>query len=143
MLVRTFTSTWNLRTKIYAFEDVKVPIKGGITVPQILVGLGAGIVWIPLCLIIQMPRWIPNAGILVAIMIIPPVVALLKADTPVANEKTTEEWASSWLSRRTEPRRVGALGAVPAPRKVMLTGSHWVPDWGRDEWLASQRRSMG
>ncbi len=143
MLVRTFTSTWNLRTKIYAFEDVKVPIKGGITVPQILAGLGVAIVWVPLCLIVRMPDWIGNPGVLVGIMLVPPVVALLKADTPVAHEKTTEEWITSWLTRRSEPRRFGAFGAVPAGRKVVLTAAHWVPRWGREEWLASQERSRG
>lgn len=147
MLVRTFTSTWNLRTKIYAFEDVKVPIKGGITVPQILAGLGVAMVWIPLCLIIQMPSWIPNPGILVGIMGVPPILALLKADTPVAHEKTTEEWLTSWLTRQGEPRRVGALGVVPKGHKVILTATHWVPRWGRDEWLrsteCSQERGSG
>jgi|GEM_PF-4103131 len=140
MLVRTFTSTWNLRTKIYAFEDVKVPIKGGITVAQILAALGVAIVWIPLCLIIQMPAWIGNPGILVAVMGVPPILALLKADTPVAHEKTTEEWMTSWLTRRSEPRRFGAFAAVPASRPIVLTAEHWVPDWGREEWLASQER---
>ncbi len=143
MLVRTFTSTWNLRTKIYAFEDVKVPIKGGITVPQILAGLGVALVWVPLCLIIQMPSWIGNPGVLVGIMIVPPVIALLKADTPVAHEKTTEEWMTSWLTPPSEPPRFGALGAMPTGQKTVLTATHWVPRWGRDEWLASQERSRG
>ncbi|MGH3545512.1 MAG: hypothetical protein ACRDPW_06265 [Mycobacteriales bacterium] len=137
MLVRTFTSTWNLRTKIYAFEDVKVPIKGGITVPQILAGLGVAIIWIPFCLLIQLPSLIGNAGLATGLMIIPPVVALLKADTPLAHEKTTEEWLTAWLTRRSEPRRFGAFGVVPAGQKILLTGSHWVPRWGREEWLRS------
>lgn len=136
MLVRTFTSTWNLRTKIYAFEDIKVPIKGGITVPQLLAGLGVAIIWVPLCLIIQIPKLVGNPGLAAGVMLVPPILALMKADTPVANEKTTEEWVTSWLTRRAEPKRVGALGALPVARNVHLTGTRWVPNWALEEQRA-------
>ncbi len=146
MLVRTFTSTWNLRTKIYAFDDVKVPIKGGITIPQLLAGVGAALVWIPFCLLIQMPSWIPNTGFLVGIMGIPPLVVLLKADTPIAHEKTTEEWLTSWLTRRSEPQALAALASARPDHPVVLTGSRWVPTWLAAEERAAavlQRKGAG
>lgn len=128
MLVRTFTSTWNLRTKIYAFDDVKVPIKGGITIMQLLAGLGTAVVWIPICFLIQLPSLVDN-GFAVAIMAVPPILVLMKADTPIAHEKTTEEWLNSWASRQGEPRRLATLVSAPERRNFVLSASHWVPEW--------------
>lgn len=134
MIVRTYTSAWNLRTKIYAFDDLKVPIRGGITVPQLLAGLGTAIVWIPLCFLIGVSSL--NSGFAAAIMIGPPILVLMKADTPIAHEKTAEEWLTSWLTRQSEPKKLAALVSSGADRDVVLTGRRWVPqgstDFGRE-----------
>lgn len=131
MIVRTYTSAWNLRTKIYAFDDLKVPIKGGITVPQLVAGIGVGLVWIPFCFLINLPG-IVGGGFAVAIMVLPPIVTLMKADTPVKHEKTIEEWATSWMIRTSEPRKLAGMTAARDDRPIVLSARRWVPKWGDD-----------
>ncbi|GAA1668834.1 hypothetical protein GCM10009765_17870 [Fodinicola feengrottensis] len=128
MIVRTFTHAWNMRVRIYAFDDIRLPVKNGISIPQVLAGLAAAVVWVPLCLLLGVPNWVGNLGFATMIIAVPPVIVLLYADRPIAHEKTSEEWLSSWLVRQSEPRRLAALTGAPPSRRVLLTASRWVPD---------------
>jgi hypothetical protein len=132
MIVRTYTSAWNLRTKIYAFDDLKVPVRGGITVPQFLAGLGTALFWIPFCLITGLTHLVGNSGLIAALLIGPPILVTMKADTPVANEKTTEEWLTAWANHKTEPGRLASMVAARDDRPVILTARRWIPSWGDD-----------
>lgn len=132
MIVRTFTSTWNLRTKIYAFDDIKVPIKGGITVPQLIAGALVAGVWVPAMLCIGLPSLVGNTGIAAVIMLGPPILAVMKADTPVKHEKTVEEWASSMATRMGEPKKLASLTGARDDRPLILTASRWVPEASKD-----------
>lgn len=136
MIVRTFTHAWNMRVRIYAFDDIRLPVKNGISIPQVIAGVAAALVWVPLCLLFGVPSWVGNAGVATMIIAAPPVIVLLYADRPIKHEKTTEEWVSSWLTRQSEPRRLSALTAAPAQRRVLLTASRWVPA----DQLAGDRR---
>jgi hypothetical protein len=127
MIVRTFTHAWNMRVRIYAFDDIRLPVKNGISVPQVIAGVAAALVWVPLCFLLGVPSWVGNAGVATMIIAAPPVIVLLYADRPIAHEKTIEEWVSSWLTRQAEPRRLAALTTAPTPRRVLLTASRWVP----------------
>ncbi|WP_163508610.1 PrgI family mobile element protein [Fodinicola acaciae] len=136
MIVRTFTHAWNMRVRIYAFDDIRLPVKNGISIPQVIAGVAAAVVWVPLCFLLGVPSWVGNAGVATMIIAAPPVIVLLYADRPIAHEKTTEEWLSSWLTHQSEPRRLAALTTAPAPRRVLLTASRWVPQ----EQLDGDRR---
>lgn len=127
MIVRTYTHAWNMRVRIYAFDDIRLPIKNGISVPQLLALLGAAAIWIPLCLVLGVGSWIGNSGLLVIILAAPPVVVMLQVDRPIAHEKTVEEWLGSWLKHGAEPRWLAALAESDRPRPVLLTGTRWVP----------------
>jgi hypothetical protein len=128
MIVRTFTHAWNMRVRIYAFDDIRLPVKNGISIPQVLAGLAAALVWVPLCLLLGVPSWVGNAGVATMIIAVPPVLVLLYSDRPITHEKTVEEWLSSWLTHQAEPRRLAALTGAPANRRVLLTASRWVPE---------------
>jgi hypothetical protein len=128
MIVRTFTHAWNMRVRIYAFDDIRLPVKNGISIPQVLAGLAAALIWVPLCLLLGVPSWVGNAGVATMIIAVPPVLVLLNADRPIAHEKTSEEWLSSWFVHQTEPHRLAALTGAQPPRRVLLTASRWVPD---------------
>jgi hypothetical protein len=128
MIVRTFTHAWNMRVRIYAFDDIRLPVKNGISIPQVLAGLGAALIWVPLCLLVGVPGLVGNAGVATMIIVVPPALVLLNADRPIAHEKTSEEWLSSWLVHQSEPNRLAALTGTQAPRRVLLTASRWVPD---------------
>lgn len=127
MIVRTYTHAWNMRVRIYAFNDIRLPVKGGISVPQfITLGVTAA-VWIPLALLLRLPSLVGNAGVAFVILAGVPILIMLQVDRPIAHEKTVEEWLASWAQRASEPKRLGALGAVDPPRPVHLTASRWVP----------------
>jgi hypothetical protein len=128
MIVRTYTHAWNMRVRIYAFDDIRLPVKNGISVPQLAALLGAAAVWIPLCLLLNVGSWVGNAGVLVVVLIGPPVVIMLQVDRPIAHEKTVEEWLGSWMQRNAEPRRLAALAPADRPRPVRLTAARWVPN---------------
>jgi hypothetical protein len=133
--VRTYTSAWNLRTKIYAFDDLRIPVRGGITIPQLAAGVVCALIWIPLCIVIGLSHFV-NTGFAVAIMIAPPVFVTLKADTPIAHEKTIEEWLTSWITRQTEPKRLASLVEARDNRPIVLTARRWVSqdsaEYGRE-----------
>ncbi len=128
MIVRTFTHAWNMRVRIYAFDDIRLPVKNGISIPQVLAGLAAAVVWVPLCLLLGVPSWVGTPGVATMIIAAPPVIVLLNADRPIAHEKTSEEWLSSWLVHQSEPRRLAAMTGAAPNRRVLLTASRWVPD---------------
>lgn len=127
MIVRTFTHAWNMRVRIYAFDDIRLPVKNGISVPQVIAGAVAAVLWIPFCLLIGLPPLAGNVGVGIMIMAVPPVLVLLYSDRPVAYEKSVEEWVTSWGTRRVEPRRLAAMGSSPPPRVIKLTAARWIP----------------
>lgn len=128
MIVRTFTHAWNMRVRIYAFDDIRLPIKNGISVPQVIAGVIAAVIWIPLCLVLGLPSLVGNAGVGFMLVAVPPVLVLLYADRSVAHEKSVEEWVTSWAGRYVEPRRLASMGSAAAPRPVRLSASRWIPD---------------
>jgi hypothetical protein len=128
MIVRTYTHAWNMRVRIYAFDDVRLPIKNGISVPQLVALLVAAVIWIPLCLVVGVASWIGNPGLVAIVYGAVPIVVMLQVDRPIAHEKTVEEWLGSWLHRNREPGRLAALGDTERPRPVLLTATRWVPD---------------
>jgi hypothetical protein len=128
MIVRTYTHAWNMRVRIYAFDDIRLPIKGGISVPQLVAMAVTAAIWIPLCLIIGVADLVGNLGVAVAIMGGVPIFVMLQVDRPIAHEKTVEEWLNSWIQRNSEPKRLGALGQIDRARPVLLTASLWVPN---------------
>ncbi|GIJ51902.1 hypothetical protein Val02_87880 [Virgisporangium aliadipatigenens] len=128
MLVRTYTHAWNMRVRIYAFDDVRLPLRNGVSVPQLLAGIGAAIIWVPLCLLVDVGQFIENAGLAFLAYVGPPVFVMLQADRPVAHEKTIEEVLGSMVARAGEPKTLSALAAAEPTRPVMLTASRWIPD---------------
>jgi len=128
MIVHTFTHAWNMRVRIYAFDDIRLPMKNGISIPQLLAGLGAAVVWVPLAFLLGMQYWFDNPGLVLMLFAGPPIAVLMNADRAVAHEKTTEEWLSSWLVHQGEPRRLASLAPTDKGRPVLLTASRWVPD---------------
>lgn len=140
VIVRTYTSAWNLRTKIYAFDDLKVPVKGGITVPQLLAGAVSAIIWIPLVLLTGLSDLIGNSGFVAALLVGPPILITLKADTPVAHEKTVEEWLSSWSTRKSEPKKLTAMVRARDDRGVILAARRWIPAWSPEYGVENSGR---
>lgn len=128
MIVRTFTHAWNMRVRIYAFDDVRLPLRNGISVPQLIAGMVAAIIWLPLCLLLDVGDFITNPGLLFLTYVGPPVVVLLQADRPVKHEKTIEEWLGSMALHAGEPKRLNALAPADPVRTVVLTASRWCPD---------------
>lgn len=128
MMVRTFTHVWNMRVRLYAIDDIRLPIRGGVSIPQLVSGLVAALVWIPFCLAIGAQYWFSNLGITIMLFACPPILVLLNADRPIAHEKTTEEWLQSWFSHQVEPARLATLMPAEKPRPVLLTASRWIPD---------------
>jgi hypothetical protein len=127
MIVRTYTHAWNMRVRIYAFDDIRLPIKNGISVPQLLAGFAVAAVWIPLCLLLNIGSLIGNAGLVFVVYAGVPIAIMLQVDRPVAHEKTVEEWLGSWAQRNAEPRRLAALAPADRPRPILLTAARWVP----------------
>jgi hypothetical protein len=127
MIVRTYTHAWNMRVRIYAFDDIRLPMKNGITVPQLVALMITAAVWIPLCLVLGVSSWVGNAGLAVVVFAAVPIVVMLQVDRPIAHEKTIEEWLGSWLQRNREPRRLAALAQSERPRPILLTATRWVP----------------
>jgi hypothetical protein len=130
MIVRTFTHTWNMRVRIYAFDDVRLPLRNGISIPQLLIGLAAAVVWVPLCALLGIGDLIGNAGLVFLAYVAPPILVMLQFDRPIAHEKTAEEWLGAIATRSQEPRQLGALGQAHPTRPIVLTASRWVPDTG-------------
>jgi hypothetical protein len=128
MIVRTFTHAWNMRVRIYAFDDVRLPLRNGISVPQLVAGMVAAVVWIPLCLLLGVGDLFSNPGLIFLTYAGPPTFVLLQADRPVAHEKTIEEWLGSVVTRSGEPKRLSALAPAEPIRPVVLTASRWCPD---------------
>jgi hypothetical protein len=132
MIVRTYTHAWNMRVRIYAFDDIRLPIKNGISVPQLLALFVTAAVWVPLCLLLNVGSFVTNSGLLMVVYVGVPVVVMLQVDRPVAHEKTVEEWLGSWVQRNSEPRRLAALAPADKPRPIHLSAARWVPyDEGR------------
>lgn len=128
MIVRTFTNVWNMRVRLYAIDDIRLPVKDGLSVPQIVSGLVAALVWVPGLFAMGAQYWFGNLGVTIMLFVAPPVFVLLNADRPIAHEKTTEEWLQSWLAHRMEPSRLAAMTTADRPRPVLLTASRWIPD---------------
>jgi hypothetical protein len=130
MIVRTFTHTWNMRVRIYAFDDVRLPLRNGISILQLLAGLGAAAIWMPLCALLNLGDLVGNAGLAVLLYAGVPMLVMLQVDRPIAHEKAVEEWLGAMMARGQEPRQLGALGTAHPPRPIVLTASRWVPDDG-------------
>ncbi len=128
MIVRTFTHVWNMRVRLYAIDDIRLPIRNGVSILQLVSGLVAGLVWIPFCLAVGAQYWFGNLGITIMLFAGPPFFVLLNADRPIAHEKTTEEWLVSCLAHRAEPTRLATMMPAERPRPVLLTASRWIPD---------------
>ncbi len=127
MIVRTYTHAWNMRVRIYAFDDIRLPVKGGISVAQFVAFGVTAAVWVPLSFVLGIPSLVGNAGVAFMVVAGVPVAVMLQVDRPIAHEKTVEEWVGSWIQRNSEPKRLGALGPVDPPRPVHLTAARWVP----------------
>ncbi|GAA0916780.1 hypothetical protein [Virgisporangium aurantiacum] len=130
MIVRTFTHTWNMRVRIYAFDDVRLPLRDGISIPQLLAGLVAAAVWMPLCALLGLGGLVGNVGIAILVYAGPPVLLMLQVDRPVAHEKKVEEWLGAIAVRSQEPRMLGGMAAAHPARPIVLTASRWIPDGG-------------
>ncbi|GAA0903953.1 hypothetical protein [Virgisporangium aurantiacum] len=130
MIVRTFTQTWNMRVRIYAFDDVRLPLRNGISIPQLVAGLIAAAVWVPLCALLGLGGLVGNAGVTVLLYVGPPILLMLQVDQPIAHEKKAEEWLTAIVARGQEPRALGAMAEAHPARPIVLTASRWIPDGG-------------
>jgi hypothetical protein len=128
MIVRTFTNTWNMRVRIYAFDDVRLPLRDGISIPQLVTGLVAAAVWMPICALLDVGTLVGNVGIAIAVYAGPPVLLMLQVDRPIAHEKKMEEWLAAIVAHSQEPGQLGAMAAAQPARPVVLTASRWIPD---------------
>lgn len=104
MEVKTFTSFWNMEKKLYAIEDVALPMPIPLTVAMVF--LGVGIPWFVLMHLLHVP--FANAfGIL--LWLGPPSGLAFISNRPIFQKKTFFQFLSSMFSYVQQPKRLAGL----------------------------------
>jgi hypothetical protein len=103
MEIRTFTNFWNMERKLYAIEDISLPV------PISLKVVGAffitGIPWWGILALLNVP--FSNPGYLA--WVLPPIALGYIASRPIYQRKSIGQFVKSMASFYLQPKRLAGL----------------------------------
>lgn len=131
MQLRTYTDLWRLERRIYAIQDITLPV--AIPTVQLGVCLAALVVWAPLVSALGLDGIVSSVagtyspGMNVILYVGPPVAVAWASGRPLAQGKTAVQLALSGLRYAAEPRWLHRLAHTRQPTQLAVRALVWRP----------------
>lgn len=131
MELRTYTDLWRMDRRIYAVQDVRLPVPVGMT--QLGAAAAAALVWLPIAFTLGLTGLLAGAGeyatgLSAIVLAGPPSAVGWAAGRPLVEGRTLTQHAAAAARYRLLPPRLVRLAVPSRQRDVQaVTVAVWVP----------------